>query len=225
MLTVAAVIARARSEATNAAALPTSASKAEKGSLVVADRAIFRESAVRAYQRGTAKDIVPRLTSRPTIICSWLLLAVLLAAAAVAWSVRIPAYVSGQGVILRSGAPVGPNGGRTSAALFLAPDQSVHLRVGQPVHTQIGSSAPSASGVVARVEPGVIGPDTARAKYGFEPGAGIIRRPWTVVIVRLGQSLPQAAYSGSLLTARVEIGSQRLLALFPGLGGLLGGAS
>jgi hypothetical protein len=191
----------------------------------VADRAIFRESAIQAYRRGTTKDIVPRLTPRPIIVCLWLLLAVLLATAGVAWSVRVPAYVGAQGVILRDGAQTGPGGGRTAAALFLPPDQSVHIRVGQPVHAQIGSSGRAASGAVARVEPGVTGPDTARAKYGFDPGPGLLRQPWTVVIIRLGQSLPPAAYGGSLVTARLQIGSQRLLALLPGLGDLAGGAS
>jgi hypothetical protein len=191
----------------------------------VADRAIFRESAIQAYRRGTAKDIVPRLTSWPVIICLWLLLALLVATAALAWWVRVPAYVGAEGVILRSGAQAGLGGGRTAAALFLTPDQPTHLHAGQLVHAQIGSSGPAALGKVARIEPGLIGPDTARAKYGFEPGAGLVRQPWTVVIVRLRQSLAPAAYSGSLLTARVQVGSQRLLALFPGLSGLAGGAS
>lgn len=191
----------------------------------VADRAIFRERAIRAYQRGTAKDIVPRLTSWPIIVCLWILLALLLVTVAVAWSVRVPSYIGAQGVILRSGAQAGLSGGKTAAALFLSPDQSVGVRVGQLIHAQIGPSGPSASGAVVRIQPSVIGPDTARAVYGFEPGASIVRQPWAVVIVRLGQSLPPAAYGGSLLTAQVEIGSQRLLALFPGLGGLIGGAS
>jgi hypothetical protein len=192
--------------------------------LAVADRVIFRESAIQAYRRGTTKDIVPRLTSRPIIGCLWLLLAVLVATAGVAWSVRIPAYVGAQGVILQGHSQAGPGAGRTAAALFLPPDQSAQLRAGQPVHARIGSSGVSVLGAVARVEPGVIGPDTARAKYRFEPGADIVRQPWSVVIVRLTQSLPPAAYVGSLLMARVEIGSQRLLTFFPGLGKLVGGA-
>lgn len=190
----------------------------------MADRVIFRESAVQAYQRGTAKDIVPRLTSWPSIACLWLLLALLVVTLAVAWSVHVPAYVGGQGIILRSGAQAGLGGGKTAAALFLPPDQSAHLRAGQPVQTRIGSSGPVALGTVARVEPGVIGPDTARAKYQFEPGAGVAGGTWTVVIVRLGRSLP-AAGSGRPLTAQVQTGSQPLLAFFPGLGGLFGGGS
>jgi hypothetical protein len=191
----------------------------------VTDRVIFRESAVQAYQRRSIKDIVPRLTSRPAIVCLWLLLAVLVASAAAAWSVRVPAYVDAQGIILRSGAQAGLSGGKAAGVLFLPPDQSAHMRIGQPVHALIGSSGPSASGAVARIEPGVIGPDTARARYRFQPGAGLVRQPWTVVLVRLEQPLPPAAYGGSLLTTRIEIGSQRLLAFFPVVGQLVGGAS
>ncbi len=110
------------------------------------------------------------------------------------------------------------------AALFLPADQSAHIRVGQQVHARIGASGPAASGVVARVEPGVTGPDAARTEYGFEPGADTVRQPWTVVIVQLGQPLSPAAYGGSLLTARVETGSQRILTLLPGLGASAGGA-
>jgi hypothetical protein len=193
--------------------------------VIVADRTIFRESALQAYRRGPAKDIVPRLTSWPSIVCLWLLLAVLLVILAVAWSVRVPSYIGTQGVILGSGAQARPSGGGTVAALFLLPDQSAHLRAGQPVHARIGSSGPAVLGAVAKVEPGVISPDTARAKYRFEPGGGAVGQTWTVVIVRFGSSQPLADYGGRPLTAQVETGSQRLLALFPALGGLFGGAS
>ncbi|MFF9812318.1 hypothetical protein [Streptomyces sp. NPDC014006] len=191
----------------------------------MAQRVIFRESAVQAYRKGTVKDIVPRLTLRPVIVCLWLLLAVLIAAAALAWSVRVPAYVDGQGTILSHGARGGPGGGTTAAALFLPADQSRHVHVGQPVHARIGSSGPTTAGAVVRIEPGVISPDAARAKYRFEPGADVDRQPWTVVIVRLERPLPPAIYGGSFLTARVQAGSQRLLGLLPGLSGSVGGAS
>jgi hypothetical protein len=191
----------------------------------VAGRAIFRESAVEAYRRGREKDIVPRLTSWPAIICLWLLLAVLMTSVALAWWIRVPMYVGAEGVILPSGAQAQLGGTRTAAALFLSPDQPTHLRVGQPVHAQIGSSGPAVQGTVARIEPGLIGPDTARTRYGFEPVAGMVPEPWTVAIVWLRHSLPVASSSGSLLTARVQVGSQRLLALFPRLGGAAGGAS
>ncbi|TJZ56810.1 hypothetical protein FCH28_04605 [Streptomyces piniterrae] len=191
----------------------------------MADRVIFRERAIQAYRQGTEKDFVPRLTLRPVIVCLWLLLAVLIVTTALAWFIRVPTYVGAQGTILQNDARSGRSGGTTAAALFLPADQPAHLRVGQAVHARIGSSGPSASGAVVRVEPGVISPDAARAKYRYEPGADTVRQPWTVAIVRLRQSLPPATYGGSILTARVETGSQRLVTLFTGLGNPVGGAS
>ncbi|MFC9289485.1 hypothetical protein [Streptomyces sp. NPDC057052] len=189
-------------------------------------RPIFRESAVESYRRGAAKDIVPRLTFRPVVVCLWLLLAVLTATAALAWSVRVPAYVSAQGTVLADGARAGPGGGTTTTAvLFLPADRSAHVRAGRHVQAQVGSSGPAVAGTVVRVEPDVTGPDTARTRYGFEPGPDTVRQPWTVVIVRLGQPLPAATYGGSLLTARVEAGSQRILTLFPAPGAPPGGAA
>lgn len=186
----------------------------------MSQRVIFRENAIQAYRRGTAKDVVPRLTLRPVIVCLWLLLAVMIAAAALAWSIRVPAYVGAQGMIL----PEGAGDGTTAAALFLPADQSARVRVGQAVHGQVGSSGPSASGAVVRVEPGLMSPDMARARYGFEPGADTVRQPWKVVIVRLEPSL-SSSYGGSSLTARLQTESQRLLTLLPGLGKPAGGAS
>jgi hypothetical protein len=191
----------------------------------MAGRTIFRETALEAHRRGAKKDILPRLTSWPIIVCSWLLLGALVATALLLWSVRVPTYVAASGVIFRPGEQFGPTCGETAAVLFVPPDQSGHLRVGQPIHGQIGSSARYVQGDIALIEPGVIGPDTARERYQFDGGSDIITQPSIVLLVRLGKALPSDAYAGSRLTAQIEIGSQPLRALFPALGTLLGGGS
>ena len=56
-------------------------------------------------------------------------------------------------------------------------------------------------------------------------GAVLITQPSIVLIIRLSTTLPASAYTGSLCTAKVETGSQRLLALLPGLGNFLGSSS
>jgi hypothetical protein len=191
----------------------------------VSERAIFRESALEAHRRRTETDIVPRLIARPIIVCFWILLGALVTAALIAWSVQVPTYVGASGVILGPSKQPHTVGGETAVALFLPPDQSAPLRVGQPVHVQIGSSGAYVRGDIATVEPGLIGPDAARERYGIEGGANLIAQPSIVVVVRLRRALSPATYGGSSLSARVELGSQRLLALFPGLGKLVGGAS
>ena len=190
------------------------------------ERTIFRQSAIMAYKRGMEKDVVPRLISWPIIVCLWLLLAVLIAAAFLAWYVQVPIYVGGSGIILAQGDRLQPASGDMVAVVFLPPDQSAHMRVGLPVNVQIGSAGVHVQSTIAKVEPGITSPDAARKRYRLDSaGALLITQPSIVVIIKLGTTLPATSYTGSLLSARVETGSQRLLALLPGLGNFLGSSS
>lgn len=187
-----------------------------------ADRGIFRGSAIAAYQRSRNRDTLPRLTSWPTIAFFWVLLAGLLAAMVLAWSVRVPTYVAGSGVILPAGARLGAAkegaaGSGTTAALFLTPDQSARVRVGQSVHGQVGSSGLHVAGTVRSIRPGVVGPDAVRRRYRLG-SSEVVAQPARVVIVGIRRTLPPAAYAGSGWTAQVEVGAQRLLSFLPGLG-------
>jgi hypothetical protein len=142
-----------------------------------------------------------------------------MAAGLLAWYVQVPAYLDGSGVILSRGDKFRLAGGETAAVVFLPPDQAAHVRVGLPVHVQIGSEGAYAQGTIAKVEPGITSPDAVRQRYRLDRvGSVPLAQPSTVVIVGLGTTLPATSYAGSLVTAKVEIGSQRLLALFPGLG-------
>jgi hypothetical protein len=188
----------------------------------VPDRIIFRPSAIEACRRGVQKDVVPRLISWPIILGFWLLLGVLVAGGLLVWCVQVPAYVEGSGVILARGAKFQPAGGETAAVVFLPPDQAARVRVGLPAHVQIGSVGAYAQGTIAKVEPGLTSPDEVRQRYRLDGvGSVLITQPSTVVIVSLQRTLPAPAYAGSLVTAKVGVGSQRLLALFPGLGKFL----
>jgi hypothetical protein len=187
----------------------------------VAGRAIFRETALEAYRRRTGRDVVPRLTYWPIIVCMWVLLAVLLGTLAGAWAVRVPTYVSAPGVILGSG-DVSRTSGDVTAALFVPPDQSDRLRVGQPVHGQTGSSGEHAAGKVVAIESSVISPDAARDRYRIDGAADVITQPSRVVTLRLHEAPRSTASSGSRLDAQIRVGTQPLLALFPVLGKLFG---
>lgn len=184
----------------------------------MAGRAIFRESAMAAYRRGSNRDTVPRVTSWPVLAGAWFILGALLAGAFFAWSVRVPIYVAATGVILGDSV----DGRRTAAALFLPLDQSSRLGVGQPVHAQIGSSGMYVNGAIETIEPEAIGPDAARTRFHLDAGSGLVTEPSKVAVVRLDATLPPAVYGGSRLSAEVEVGSQRLLTLLSGPDGNLG---
>ena len=190
------------------------------------EHTIFRQSALRAYKRGREKDVVPRLISWPIIACLWLLLGVLIAAGFLAWDVQVPTYVDGPGIILAPGDMPQPEYGEALGLMFLPADQSAHMRVGLPADVQIGSVDVHVKGTITKVEPGTTSPDAARKRYRLDGvGALLITQPSIVVIIRLGTPLPATAYAGSLLTVKVGIGSQRLLALLPSLGEFLGSSS
>jgi hypothetical protein len=192
---------------------------------VVAGRTIFRESALEAYRRNTTRDVLPRLTSWPAIACAWALIGVLGAVVVLTWSVRVPMYIGASGVILSGTDQVAGSGTETAAVLFVPPDQSGDLRIGQPVHGWIGSTDAPVAGAVIRIEPDLLGPDAARERYGLGDRADLVTQPSNVVIVRLRQGLSPSAYGGSRVNAQIQVGTQRLLALFPGLGELFGEGS
>jgi hypothetical protein len=139
--------------------------------------------------------------------------------------VRLPTYVAAQGVILARDEHTDGGGGETAAVLFVAPDRSSRIRVGERVHGQIGSSRRYVDGVVAGVGSGLLGPDAARMRYRLDGRSDLVTEPSLPVVVRLGKDAPAAVYAGTRLTARVEVGSQRVLGLFPGIGKLVGRGS
>jgi hypothetical protein len=192
----------------------------------VPDRTIFRQSAMDAYRRRAEEDVVPHLIYWPIVVCLWLLVGVLLAAGLLAWYVQVPAYVDGSGIILADGGMRQRADGETVAVVFLPPDRAAHVRIGLPVHVQIGSAGVYVRGRIAKVEPGITSPDAVRKRYRLDNvGSVAMTQPSIVAIVRLGTTLRPTAYAGSRLRAQVQIGSQRPLALFPGVGRLLGGNS
>src|SRR6266550_3626577 len=153
--------------------LPAGIQRAKRKGTVVPNRTIFRQSAIAAYKRSREKDVVPRLTSWPIIVCLWLLLAVLIAAGFLAWYVQVPTYVEVSGIILARGDMLQPEYGGMVAVVFLPPDQSGHMRVGLPVHIQIGSAGTYVQSTIAQVEPGITSPEAARQRYRLD-GLGAV---------------------------------------------------
>jgi len=189
-------------------------------------KTIFRQKAIMAYKRNMEKDVLPRLVSTPIIVCLWLMLAVFLAAGLFVWYVQVPTYVSGSGVILTGGDILQPEYGNIVGVVFLPADQSAQIRVGQPVDIQIGSAGMHVQSTIAQVEPGVMSPETIRQRYQLNAGdAALVTQPSMVAIIKLDTVLSDTTYAGSLLTASIQTGSQRLLALLLGSGQFLGSSS
>jgi hypothetical protein len=105
------------------------------------------------------------------------------------------------------------------AVFFFPPAQVQNLRVGTPVRLHIGPSGSQFSSQIVEIEPSVMSPAALRALFHLENAALPITQPSAVVVVKLNPAFA-TAYAGSTLTADVQVGSQSLISLLPGVGSL-----
>ena len=187
------------------------------------DRPIFRASAIKQYMQGRDKDVLPRYVSPPVFIFLWIILGLCLVAGCITWATRIPIYASGVGEIIDQDNQYGYIGSEASAVVFLPPNLLSVVRSGQLVQLQIGSNGPQLHLKIAAVASKVLSPDQARKKYNLDGAlALLVTQPSVVVVVRL-EHYASDQDLGTILHARVEIGSQRVLSLVPIVGVPIGG--
>lgn len=168
-------------------------------------RSIFRDKALHQYLQSREKNILPRFVAPPVFVLYWILLAMLLVSGLIAWFEKVPLYATGAGII-----PTNREGNQAIAIIFLPASSSSHPQPGLPALVQINPSGSQFNGTVSTIEPGIISPSEAKKRYSFE-----ISTPSLVVTVKLGTNVSSSMYAGSLVNAQVQVGSQRLLSLFP----------
>ena len=186
-------------------------------------RRIFRAVALQRYNNRLEKLVLPRYASPPWVLVGWGLCGLLLAFTALLWSARIPIYVSGPGVVIETPATLGdPKQAmvavllpETSAAQVRA-NQNAFLQFAGPGGFEVGGPL---TGEVAIVEPEAISPAFARARYDLDASAGLLV-DGPVVVALIPLDVPLARWLGGVGEVRIEVGSQRGLALLPGLGRL-----
>lgn len=173
-------------------------------------RPIFRSKALQKYVQSREKNVLPRLIAPPVFGFFWVILATLTAAGLVAWLGQVPLYATGSGLILdRSIATV--QGNDEAVAVILLPATLYRqLRTGSPVQVQIGMTGPSLTRTIDTIDPGILSPSEVRRRYMLE-----VLEPSFIATVRLGPGISSRLYAGSIVHAQVQVGSQRLLSLFP----------
>jgi hypothetical protein len=183
---------------------------------------IFRANALKHYMQSGEKTALPRFINLPTMLLLWLLLALLLLEGALAWSNEIPMYISAQGIVLRADRQYAGAGHNDAFAfVFLAPGDMHALHPGSFVRVHIGPAGLPVSSELVRVEPGIISPFEACQRYQLGDNcAQLVPQPSVVVLVRI-KGLSAITYAGSQLTADVQVGSQRIITLIPGVGELV----
>lgn len=193
--------------------------------MAISKRGIFRERALQQYAASRQKDVLPPLVSPPVFIFFWILLVLLIIAGITAWLVQVPTYITGSGIVLDQGIMQGKQAnGQSVAVVFLSASHPMHMQAGQRILLQIASTGTQLTSKISQVDPGVISPDDARGRYRLNSAtAQVITGPSFVLTVNLGSAFPAHEYAGSIVSAQVQVGTQRVLSLLPGTGQLIGG--
>ncbi|QBD80922.1 hypothetical protein EPA93_35120 [Ktedonosporobacter rubrisoli] len=164
--------------------------------------------------------MVPHIVAIPVATFLWVLLILTLIGGVTAWLARVPVYASGSGIVL---AQQRRSAQRDSlAVVFFSPEQAVNLRTGLSVQARVISMDQAVTGKIVEIEPGLVSPYMACQHYRLIDGTCMIDKPSILVLINLGSTVPVAQYAGSALTIRTQVGSQRVLALLPGMGSLIG---
>ncbi len=136
----------------------------------------------------------------------------------------MPTYVVTGGVVLDQGVIQGQQASEGAMAIVFVPaSHSAQVHVGQPILLQIGVTETQLLYTVQRVEPGILSPNEARSRYGLDAATThIISGPSMVLTISLGPAFQAQQYAGSTVSAQIQVGSQRVLSLLPGLGQWIG---
>jgi hypothetical protein len=173
-------------------------------------RSIFRGQALQKYRQNQEKSVLPRIVAPPVFLFFWILLITLTSAGFVAWLGQVPLYVTGSGRVLDKDVPSGQDSDEAVAIIILPASEVAHIHVGLPTHVQLGSTGPQLTRPVDSISPGVLSPSEVHQQYGVE-----MTDPSQVVSIRLGHAISRQAYAGSPVRAQIQVGSRRLLSLFP----------
>src|SRR5690242_12313117 len=176
--------------------------------------AIFRKEAIQKYTQGRDKNVLLQFVTPPVFVFLWCLLALFISAGIVAWLGHVPVYATGVGVVLDPSSSGSAANGEMTAVIFIPYNPSLHVQTGQFVNMKVGLTGPQISTAIESVNSQVLSPSEVRSQFSVS-----ITDPSVVATVLVGSHL--SIYSGSLVQVQVQVGSRRLLSLFPGLNSFL----
>jgi hypothetical protein len=179
-------------------------------------RRIFRTSALRRYNDSLDRIVLPRYASPPWLAVFWGLAGLVLALIVLLWSAQMPVYAAGPGVIIQ-----GPARSHARSeillAVFLPPEYASSVFPGQTVVVHLPGWPPDEPAAVAVVEREIESPALLRLRYLLDASTGLlVEGPVFVALIR-SENLSYGMV-GSVGEVQVQIGTQRGLALLPGIG-------
>lgn len=176
---------------------------------------IFRSKTIQKYTQNRERSVLPRVVAPPVFAIFWLILTLLLVAGAVIWIGKVPIYITEQGTVLGQSA----SASQDSEAIAVIPmpiSAASQLRIGLPVQVRIGQTGPLLHCTISSIDRTTVNPDEIQQKYGIK-----VTDPSFLLAVKLGATISEHTYAGSLVQVQIQTGSQSVLALFPVFDSLL----
>jgi hypothetical protein len=189
--------------------------------MAVLDRSIFRERAVEKHIQKRERHVILRLVSPPMFVFLWVLLALSVTGGSLVWTIQEPVVVQGKGVVVEQNA-ANPKTARKIIVLLLLPtNQQANLKVGQPVRIMIGSNIIFNS-TIDQVEKDVMSPTAISSKYTAQaaPLAQTLSGPSVVATAAVEPMSQAQTYLGSQCQAQIQIGSESIVTMLPGVDNL-----
>lgn len=182
-------------------------------------KSFFRVGALERFIQGRARLILPEFVSPRGFVLLWLVLCLVLAAGVLAWNAQIPRFATGVGLVVEGAQVPLPDAGEGPLLVaFLPASELPRLRVGQPLFLEGGGSARQWASTLLAIEPQVLSPAAARARFGLDAVPDqALAGPSAVVVARFepAQGGRPADHLGSVYPVNVRVGAQRLLWLLP----------
>jgi hypothetical protein len=183
------------------------------------DRSIFRERAIEKYMRRQEINVVLRLVSPRVSRFLWVLCLLFFAVGVLAWSIQTPVVASGHGIVIQQNAN---RVNQTVVLLLLPTNQLPNLHVGQSVNVTINAMSANFNSSIQNVEPMVMSPNDIRTKFNVPASlAPVITGPFAVAIANVVPASQASTYLGSESQVTVQVGSESVLSMLPGVGDTL----
>jgi hypothetical protein len=151
----------------------------------------------------------------------WTLLALAVAGGALVWTIQEPVVVQGKGVVVEQNAANTKTAQKIIVLLLLPTNQQANLKVGQPVRITIGSNIIFNS-TINQVEKDIMSPTAISSKYTAQaaPLAQTLSGPAVVATAAVEPMSQAQTYLGSQCQAQIQIGSESIVTMLPGIDNL-----
>lgn len=172
----------------------------------------FRERAMREYLQRQEKDILPRFLSPYITILVYLLFFLLLLVGLLAWWGEVPLFITGSGVVRSQGAITASRSQKMVIVLFVPARYASQIHLGAKTQVSVEPTGQQFTSRLEQIEAKSISPQEARQRYKLDAAAAqaIPQSAVTVILLSVTAHSPPME-AGDLVSAQVQVGSQRIL--------------